>query len=195
MSVYRTAVGDGYVELIDWMGSDLDISSIAGISHDNEKGPGVDKLIEWGHNVPLEFGQIILKIKTPIFVARQFFRSRTFSYVEKSGRYNDLSDIDYFMPTRYDIPEVIDEFSQAYAEDTERYKRLLGYGVPKELARVILPLGMYTEFYVRMDMNNARKMLKLRTDSHAQKEMQDYANAIVKALEVVFPGCVAEFKE
>lgn len=185
--ISKINVGDGFVQYIEHMGSDASVSSIAGISHGNETGPGADKLVEWGHCVPLEFAQVILRIKMPVFVMRQFVRSRTFSFVEMSGRYNDLSDIDFFMPTRCDDPRVIDEFAMAWAEDTERYERLLSYGVPKELARVVLGLGMYTEFYVRMDMNNARKMLKLRTDKHAQYEMQEYARAILEILASIYP--------
>lgn len=180
-------IGDGFVALVDSMGDDESISRYAGISHNNDRGPGTGKLVDWGHMVPLEFGQAIFLIKMPLFILRQFQRTRTFSYVEKSGRYNDLTDVDFFMPTRHDSPEVIDEIAIAYTQCKNHYARLLELGVPKELARIVLPQGMFTEFYVRMDMNNARKMLKLRLDSHAQEEMQEYARAIYTILQQHFP--------
>jgi len=192
-------IGDGFVEDIAHMGDDAFISKIAGISHANELGPGVTSLIDWGHVSPLEFGQIVFHVKLPIFVLRQLMRHRSFSYMEVSGRYTDMGDQDMFLPMREDmsleqIDEACDILANYYTQAYNTYYSLAAIGLPKELARIVLPLATYTEIYVRMDIRHLRDFLSLRLDRHAQYEMREYARAIKEIAEEYFPQCLKEIE-
>lgn len=173
--------GIGYVELIEVHGREALLSQIAGLSHNSEKGPSVAKLLEWEHTSPLEFAGMIFKIKAPLFVNRQLFRHRTFSYLEQSGRYNKMQP-EFYVPN--DDAEIMATYSATY----EEYLDLLKRGIPKEQARAILPLGMYSTFYVKMDLRNMLNFFELRLDSHAQKEIQEYAYAILNFAREYFPS-------
>jgi len=192
----RIELGDGFVEDVAHMGDDAFISTIAGISHDSDTGPGVDKLLEWGHVSPLEFGQIVFHVKLPIFVLRQWMRHRAFSYMERSGRYTDMKYSDMYIPIRDGgyTPEqetdIADTLANYYAHTLLTYEKLGVIGLPKELQRIVMPLAMYTEIYVRMDIRHLREFLGLRLDKHAQYEIREYAGAIREIAREYFPQCL-----
>jgi thymidylate synthase (FAD) len=188
-------INDGFVEDIAHMGDDAFVSRVAGISHDNASGPGVYKLLEWGHVSPLEFGQIVFYIKAPLFVIRQWQRHRAFSYMEMSGRYTDMGENDMFIPIREEIRdedyiEMNDILAHCYNTSFDSYRKMIDLGMPNELARIVLPLATYTEMYVRMDIRHLRDFLSLRLDKHAQYEMREYAEAIKEIAEEYFPQCL-----
>ena len=177
----------GFVQYVSHSGDEAFISRMAGISHMNETGPSVDKLLAWEHMSPFEFANITFRIKCPIFVARQLMRHRTASYVEKSLRYNN-ADPEFFsleMDNTEDTRNVT--MASAYKQSYENYLALLKEGKPKEQARTVLPLGMYTEYFFQFDLNNLLKMLKLRLDKHAQQETRMYAYEVYTILNEHFP--------
>ena len=173
----------GYVELVKVNGDEKLISKVAGISYDSQTGPSVEKLIRLGHTSPLEFADMIFKIKAPIFTARQLFRHRHANYMEKSGRYTKF-DIEFYLPENNKKDEISKQCTQSY----ETYIKLLDDGIKKEEARMILPVNMYTTFYWKINMRSMINFLNLRLDKHAQKNIREYANLIYLFAKESFPS-------
>lgn len=147
-----------------------------------------------------------LKLKVPIFIARQIQRHRTFSYNEISRRYVDNSP-EFFWPDQwraraesakqgssfyavtdedwaYGLPGAIYEHAQ---HAVYLYNDMLDSGVAPEQARMILPQNMYTEFYMSGNLRAWSHFLALRLDGHAQKEVQDVAKMVQDILAPLFP--------
>jgi thymidylate synthase (FAD) len=213
----------GYVRYIDHMGDDLRIVEAARVSYGaGSKGEELDKkllryLFTHRHTSPFEQGIVAFNIKMPVFVMRQLVRHRTFRLNEFSGRYSELPDI-FFEPDvwrRQDEknkqgsvpPPTTDRYNNtwqmnnteilrnAYAIAYVNYETLLQRGVAKELARIVLPFGVYTEIYMNVDLHNLMHFFYLRTDSHAQKEIRDFAWAMVQIAEELFPWSIALWNE
>jgi thymidylate synthase (FAD) len=68
-------------------------------------------------------------------------------------------------------------------------------GVSRELARIVLPLSNYTELYWKQNLHNFLHMVKLRADSHAQKEIQELANAMYSLVKPLFPICCQAWED
>lgn len=185
----------GYVQFIEYMGSDYQIAKTAkmcfGRYEDrldvNQICKTIQMLIVKEHMSPFEFAQITFKVKAPIFVARQWFRHRTFSYMERSGRYVASMN------------EFYDPFDGAcndlYTQTFERYDDLLSMGDTPENARNILPQSMFTEFLCSADLRNLLHFLQLRLSKGAQKEMREYATAIATFVNDLFPMTWKSFEE
>lgn len=207
----------GYVRYIDHLGTDQRIVEAARVSYGGaSKGEEADKkLMEYlfknRHTSPFEQCNITFNIKMPIFVMRQFVRHRTFRLNEWSGRYSELKD-EFYVPEIWrrqntqgnkqgsvpDVAELWNAYNSrllvfAYNKAYETYENLLANGVAKELARIVLPVGIYTEIYVNCDLHNLIHFFNLRTDSHAQKEIQDVAWAMLHIAEKLFPWTIALF--
>ena len=212
----------GYVRYIDHLGTDMRIVEAARVSYGGaSKGEEADKkLLEYlfknRHTSPFEQCNITFNIKMPIFVMRQFVRHRTFRLNEWSGRYSELKD-EFFQPEVWREqdtknkqgslpPRVKDShemaewqdlctkaMEEAYSAAYDAYNSLLKYGVAKELARIVLPVGIYTEIYVNVDLHNLVHFWNLRLDPHAQKEIQDVAWAMLTIAEHLFPWTVTLF--
>ncbi|PLV56589.1 FAD-dependent thymidylate synthase [Thermotoga sp. SG1] len=182
----------GFVELIDVLGNDLSAVRAARVSFnmelkDEEKDRRlVEYLMRHGHESPFEHIVFTFHVKAPIFVARQWFRHRIASYNELSGRYSKLTYEFYIPPlqrfgqTRIDPEKVIEKISHVVNESYQTYMELIEAGVPREVARIILPLNLYTRFYWTVNARSLMNFLNLRADSHAQWEIQQYAVAIAK---------------
>lgn len=173
----------GKVEYVSHHGSEEFISKVAGISHNSKKGPDINKLLDWGHFSPLEFASITFKMKTPIFVARQLFRHRTGKFMEKSLRYTQSKN-DFFIPDN----KYKQIYEMTYESAFKSYDALIENGVEKEQARTVLPLGVYTEFYVQFDLRNLMNLLLLRLASDTQKETKSYAEQMFEILKIHFPN-------
>lgn len=197
-------VHNSTVELIKHNASDLDVARAAWVSNYGDDarekdGARVKGLINFlyreRHMSPFEHGSFTFFVDTTIFVAREFMRHRTGSYNETSGRYKELDPRFYipgperpliqqgkvgnytFVPGSEEQYEmVVQEFSEAYEEDWARYQRLLEAGIAKEVARDILPVGIFTQFYVTMNPRNVMQFLNLRTAPNALQEIRDVAN-------------------
>ena len=190
----------GSVELIDHIGDQFRILESARVSTGAMaiKGPDKDqKLIKYlwdhGHTSPFEQVSFTFNVKAPIFIARQVMRHRTFKFNEMSGRYREIPN-DYYIPKGWRLQDTknkqgssgIHHASKEMTVDyittcnsaIDRYKELLDCGVSREMARMVLPQSMYTEFFMTADLHNLLKFLEKRDHPDAQLEAQELAKAI-----------------
>jgi len=196
----------GSVELIDFMGSDLRVLQAARVStasHREIKTEAQNKglinyLVANKHWSPFEQVCLTFHVKLPIFVARQWMRHRTWSYNEISARYTKL-ETEFYEPVGLRAPgltnhqgsvnfagddaELLGYLKRSFVKADTRYKKLISGNVANELARVVLPVGVYTEFYCTVNLRNLLHFLELRLHTHAQYEIRVYADAILSILE------------
>jgi len=210
----------GFVRLVDYMGTDQCIVEAARVSyHSGSKGEEQDKkllryLFVNKHTSPFEMAKIKFNIKMPIFVQRQFIRHRMQNFNEVSARYTELSG-EFFLPEAWRTNDGVKnkqvsqptvwekelhqewnrEIDEFYGKSYELYQRMLGAGIARELARMVLPVAIYTEFYSCWDLNNLLKYFFLRDDPHAQGEHQDYARAMKEITKQLFPWTMEIYEE
>lgn len=209
----------GFVRLVDYMGGDSRIAEAARVSYNSKKTLRDDeKLIDYlycnGHTSPFEQVVLLFHIKMPLFVARQWVRHRTARMNEVSGRYSVMKE-EFYVPLKEDIKGqnlkdkqasgaklpaevascVVSELSKEQKSLYNSYKSFIERGVSREMARINLPLSLYTEVYWQMDLHNLFHFLTLRLSSHAQKEIRMYANAILSICKKVAPVATASFEE
>jgi len=209
----------GEVRLIDYMGSDLQVSSAARVLEDvgRHRGEADIKLIKYmwnnGHTSPFEHVVFTFYVKAPIFVIRQWQRHRTWSYNEFSARYKEVPDCWYVPdPSHIGVQSLKNHQSRIISADGELldyhasevinqacesafryYDELLTNGVPREIARGVLPVNTYTEMWATVNLNNLFKFLTLRMDEHAQFEIREYANALLELIKPVVPNSVEAY--
>jgi thymidylate synthase (FAD) len=207
---YFRVLDHGFISLVDYMGDDLAVLQAARVSYGaGTKGNLSDRgllryMLRHKHTSPFE--QVILKfhVKLPIFVARQLIRHRTASVNEYSMRYS-LPVMQFYNPSQNDMgvqskmnkqgrSEILappvslgiqEKWKESQLSVVEFYEYLTSQEVDlaRELARIGLPVSLYTEWYWTIDLHNLLHFLTLRSDSHAQWEIQQYSNlkaAIVK---------------
>lgn len=202
--------GVGYVKFTHCGGKEEEIIKSARMS--TQKGfQGWDqdkKLLKYlwdnKHATPFEFCTLSVQIKAPIFVARQVFRSRTFSYNELSGRYSELPESFYMPKLKYQdtknkqgsdgylsdeeanpiVLECIEHHKKAFA----LYRTMLQAGVSREQARIVLPVSIMTEWRMCGNLRNWMHFLSLRLDSHAQQETRELAKGIASILKPLYPN-------
>lgn len=212
----------GYVMLTDVMGDDNAIIQAARVSY--AKGVGARKsstdrhllryMLRNGHTSPFEQCVIKLEVKLPIFVERQWVRHRTGRHNEMSARYSQLPN-EFYLPGKNDIraqsatnkqgrgeplsestqEENRDSLRSSYEESYKRYEEALASGVTREIARLHLPVAIYTAKVWQMDLHNLFHFLSLRLDSHAQQEIRAYAQAIAKIVKVWVPWAWEAFED
>lgn len=183
------------------------------------KKPGDEKLLRylWGHrhHTPFEMAGLTVEVQAPIFVLRQWFTHRTQSRSEHSARYSALEPLDY-LPTldrlereaganrqaRGDAPldrdaaaRWLKELDAIYGLLESHYQRGLRAGVPREVARVVLPLARYSKMRCSANLRNWLHFLGLRLDGHAQGEIREYARAVGSLVAGHFPRTWALFTE
>ena len=208
----------GFVRLVESMGSDLSVTRAARVSYDAAWRAGEDqgsdaRLIRYlaknQHTTPFEAVEFQFEVKAPIFVFRQWHRHRTWSFNELSARYRELTE-EFYVPELDKITEQSTDNKQARTETQhkdadlirevidrsqfeafEGYRHLLELGAPRELARSILPVGTYSHMFAKVDLLNLLKFVKLRDHSHAQYEIQVYAQAMTQIAREVAPVSVA----
>ncbi|WP_456400371.1 FAD-dependent thymidylate synthase [Mesoaciditoga sp.] len=169
----------GFVELIDVFGGDKAAARAARISYMSKSDPQGDKrLIELlmtnGHESPFEHIVFTFQIKAPIFVARQWFRHRIGSFMERSGRYTKF-DEEFYVPKKSRANGLEEAMREQMQSAFKTYKELLENGVKKEVARMVLPMSLYTQWYWTVNARSLMNFLNLRADKHAQYEIQQYA--------------------
>lgn len=208
----------GYVQLVDYLGSDERICDAARVSYaDSTKRSSDRSLIRYmlnhQHWSPFEQCVVTFRIKLPIFVARQWVRHRTARLNEISGRYSELPH-EYYDYSLQGLPkqsqtnkqgsttEKIDreawcltELDSHIADAFHIYEDLLERGCAKEIARCHLPLSTYTEWYWQCDLRNLFNFLHLRMDSHAQAEIRVYAEAMYEMVKELFPLACEAFED
>ena len=213
----------GFVRLVDSMGNDLSVVRAARVSYDAAWRAGEDqgsdaKLINYlwknHHTTPFEAVTLTFEVKAPIFVFRQWHRHRTWSYNELSARYRELPE-EFYVPDpsvlgvqsksskqSRDLEAVSPEWAasqvrairEACGLSFETYRDLLAMGVPRELARSVLPVATYSHMFATVDLLNLLKFLTLRCDEHAQYEIRVYADAMRDLARTVTPVCVAAWE-
>lgn len=210
----------GFVGLVDHMGSDAAIVEAARVSYQTgTKATRTDRaliryLMRHKHTSPLEMCEVKLHIRAPIFVLRQWLRHRTARVNEESGRYSEIREM-FFSPALGDLaPQSLDNKQGREGEfplhkqkairnvidanneySYASYKALLAEDLARELARITLPLTAYSSLYWKIDLHNLLHFLTLRTDSHAQKEIRDYADAILEVIRPLFPYAVEAWED
>jgi len=188
----------GFVRLVDILGDDFSAVKAARVSYGKElKTPEKDKklifyLMKHGHETPFEHIVFTFHAKAPIFVARQWFRHRIGSFNEASLRYTELKD-EFYIPNHVRVNDTEDKQKGVIVDDEnlknnaleiieksleqsyKNYKKLLKMGIAREMARIVLPMSSYTQFYWTVNARSLMNFLNLRADSHAQWEIQQYA--------------------
>jgi len=199
----------GFVRYVDHMGTDQRIVEAARISFKRpSKGEEEDRrLLEYlyknKHTSPFEMVKVMVNIRLPIFVMRQYVRHRMQNLNEVSARYSQLP-AEFYIPKVWRAQDVRNRQGSVETDDLPHqmlsdvlntkckdayavYERMLETGVAKEMARMILPLNIYTEIYACWDMKNLLHFISLRDDSHAQAEIQEYGRAIKQICRELFP--------
>ena len=205
----------GFIRLIGHYGDDTTIFNAARVSYAGTESKTKERgllryLMRHKHTSPFEMVMFQFHVKVPIFIARQWMRHRTGKYNEQSGRYVTLSE-DLFLPdTIHYAPtenkqgrgevhaqskSLRDAIAIQYESAKELYHVLLSQGVCPEQARMVLPVAQYTEFVFEMDLHNLLHFLKLRLDPHAQKEIRDYAEAILTLIKPIVPLSVEAWED
>lgn len=210
----------GFVRLVDYMGGDQRIVQAARVSYGSgtksvrEDAALIDYLLRHQHTSPFEHVVIETHCKMPIFVARQWIRHRTARLNEMSGRYSVMEEEFYLPPkaqirfqsadnkqgrSEGDVPaelqeRVLEILRKGQHDSYEAYKGLLDEGLARELARINLPLSLYTQWYWQMDLHNLFHFLALRMDPHAQWEIREYAGALARIAKAVAPMAYASFE-
>ncbi|BBJ27767.1 FAD-dependent thymidylate synthase [Athalassotoga saccharophila] len=181
----------GYVEMVDLLGGDMAAVRSARISYMSKSDPRRDeKLIELlaklGHESPFEHIVFTFYIKAPIFVARQWMRHRIASINERSGRFTEFEE-EFYVPDPERSDNNTDMMREAMEGSFRVYKELISKGVKKEVARMVLPLSLYTEWYWTVNARSLMNFLNQRADSHAQYEIQRYAIAVAECFKNACP--------
>lgn len=208
----------GFVRLVDHMGDDSRIVQAARVSYGkgtktvNEDKGLIDYLVRHRHTSPLEMVNFTFHCKMPIFVARQWVRHRTAKLNEISGRYSEMEP-EFYVPDpdrmqsqstdnkQGSSGELIETWQDVRMDMTaeqensyDAYKSYLTEGLAKELARINLPLSLYTEWYWTMDLHNLFHFINLRSDPHAQYEIRVYSDAILELIKPIVPYAVESFE-
>ena len=195
--IKQDVLNAGYVRLVEYMGGDESVIRNARRCwrSENKSSENSDKnlirhLLREGHMTPFEAMVFTFDVKCPIFVARQWMRHRIGSFNEESLRYC-VAERDYFIPHGLNQQQLA--FWKMYNDEQFDRYNLLKQTMPKEQARSILPLGTYTKFYWTVNGSSLMNFLKLRLDKAAQKEIREYAEAILDMAKVVAPVSFTEF--
>jgi thymidylate synthase (FAD) len=177
--------------------------------------PGDEKLLRFlyenKHATPFEMAGLVIEVQAPIFVFREWHRHRTQSYNELSARYTPLPNVNYVPSVERLMMNAGTSNKQAgtvagaetlseraaedfrnslrhnYDEQEELYQWALKIGVPKELARVHLPVGRYSRMRASANLRNWLAFLTLRMAPNAQWEIRQYANAVGDVIAEKFP--------
>lgn len=169
------------------------------------------------HTSPFEMAKIWLEVQLPIFIWRQWARHRMQNMNEVSARYTELPKQFYipnawrkqavvgnkqssFVPLGDPWDPIITNYALCTESQTatehvtgfcglayDLYEQLIASGIAREQARMVLPLNIYTKMHVCFDLHNLLHFIRLRADSHAQSEIQEYANAIGSLIADYFP--------
>lgn len=212
----------GYIELLDHMGSDIDIVNAARTSFDThetdmtERNVGlINFLMRERHGTPFEMVEFKFAVKAPIFVFREWHRHRIASINEMSGRYVEL-EREFYVPARDDIREQKGKPGAYYYERMESderaamaqhtikvasdngfdaYQNMLNDGVAKEVARLVLPVNTYSKMVWKTNLRALMNFVSLRNHEHAQREIMYYASIMEQIVSTIVPVAIESFIE
>lgn len=163
-------------------------------------------------NTPFEHNAFRFHVRCPLFVAREWFRHRIGSFNEESARYHQLEG-DFYVPAPEDVrsqvgkpgaytfepvaPDVADgvriDLSEHYERAYRLYRELIDRGLAKELARCVLPMGTFTQFYWTVNARSLMNFISLRATETAQLEIRRYAEALEELFAELMPVTHAAF--
>jgi thymidylate synthase (FAD) len=203
-SDYRPVLDHGFVRLDAVMADDLSVVNAARVSfarHKDAMDASDEGLIRFlmreRHGTPFEHNSFRFHIRCPIFVAREWFRHRIGSFNEFSMRYAKATD-DFYVPAPEDVrsqvgkpgaytfetvaPELAEStretFESIYQVAYAAYEELVEAGIAREIARCVLPVGAYTEFFWTVNARALMNFVSLRAAETAQREIRRYADAV-----------------
>lgn len=209
----------GFVKLVDCMGDDSAIVQAARVSYGKgTKSVSEDEgliryLMRHQHTTPFEMVEFKFHCRMPIFVARQWIRHRTANVNEMSARYSEMPDWFYEPAAEHcttqsaqnkqggtgepieDAFQIAQSFVKTQAEAYEQYEVYLKKEMRRELARINLPVSLYTEWYWKIDLHNLFHFLKLRLDKHAQYEIRVFAEAMAGLVKEKVPVAWRAFED
>jgi thymidylate synthase (FAD) len=201
------------------MASDLSVVNGARVSFARHKAEMDDAdaglirfLMRERHGTPFEHNAFRFHVRCPIFVAREWFRHRVGSFNEFSMRYAKASD-EFYVPAAEDVRTQVgkpgaysfepvdeevaettrDQLREIYEAAYDAYERLVELGVAREIARAVLPVGAYTEFYWTVNARSLMNFVSLRAAETAQREIRRYAEACERFLAEEMPVTYAAF--
>jgi thymidylate synthase (FAD) len=216
-----TVLDHGFVRLDDCMADDLAVVNAARVSFarrvtelsDADRGL-VRFLMRERHSTPFEHGVFRFHIKCPIFVAREWMRHRAGSYNEHSARYSELPD-EFYVPALEDVrtqvgkpgayrfepvdretaEETRETLTATYRDSYLVYRGMIDRGVAREIARMALPVGIYTQFHWTLNARSLMNFLSLRNAETAQLEIRRFAEAVEVMFSERMPVTHAAFVE
>jgi thymidylate synthase (FAD) len=216
-----TVLDHGFVRLDDCMADDLAVVNAARVSFakrvdemgDADRGL-VRFLMRERHSTPFEHGVFRFHVKCPIFVAREWMRHRAGSYNEHSARYSELPE-EFYVPAADDVRTQVgkpgsysfEPVDAALAEETREtlgatyreaylaYRGMIDRGVAREIARMVLPVGIYTQFHWTLNARSLMNFLSLRNADTAQLEIRRFAEAVELLFAERMPVTHASFVE
>lgn len=215
-SIIYEVLDKGFIEFVDMMGNDLRaveaarVSFQKGLSSEERDRKLIDYLMENGHESPFEHIVFTFRVKAPMFVARQWFRHRISSFNEISGRYSIIKH-EFYYPQKLRKQDKVNKQGSLFGFDEDKefgsiemikkqtencydtYEKLLSQGVAREMARMVLPLNIYTQWYWTINVRSLMNFLNLRADSHAQYEIQEYAKIIANIFKEQCPWTYTSF--
>ena len=198
----------GFVRLDEAMASDRSVVNAARVSFARRKEEMDDSdrglirfLLRERHGTPFEHNAFRFHVRAPIFVVREWMRHRVGSFNEFSMRYAKATD-DFYVPDADDVrtqvgkpgsysfepvePDLAEKARQelqgVYEAAFTAYERLVEQGVARELARAVMPVGAYTEFYWTVNARSLMNFVSLRAAETAQREIRRYAEACERFL-------------
>ncbi|HOU17025.1 MAG TPA: FAD-dependent thymidylate synthase [Candidatus Marinimicrobia bacterium] len=210
----------GFIRLVDYMGGDSRIVQSARVSYGKgtksvrEDEALIDYLMRHQHTSPFEQVVLTFHCKMPIFIARQWIRHRAARVNEISGRYSVMED-EFYLPEEtaiqyqnkdnrqgrdpQEVPvhlrqKVLNILAKGQQVAYDDYQKMLADDIARELARINLPLSLYTQWYWQIDLHNLFHFLELRMDEHAQWEIRQYANVIADITRAVAPLAFRAFE-
>lgn len=213
--------GISLVRLDEFCGKDVSVVNAARVSHAKKVSDMTERdeklinyLAEHEHGTPFEHNFLKFEVKAPIFVFREWHRHRVgWSYNEWSMRYleggKDI-ELQFYIPSvmrgqsksnRQASDGLITDISTkqdmiiAYSSATAVYNKLIANGVARELARSVLPVGMYSSMITSCNLRSLLHFLKLRLSSDAQWEIRQYAKAMLKLAEPHFPVTIGNWRK
>lgn len=221
--IYHDDIGE--VALIDHVGSDQRVVDAARVSFAADggewRGEKDEKLIRYmlrnGHTSPFEHCVVTWRFTVPLFIRSQHHRHRTWAFNEVSRRYTS-ERLEFYLPETFRTQHVSnkqasneDEINPSWSADypltasdavkrhcaqsLHVYNGMIGRGVCREQARMVLPQNLYTSYFGTVSLHNAFGFLRQRLDSHAQWEIRKVAEAMYADLERLYPISVREYKE
>ncbi|HNZ36620.1 MAG TPA: FAD-dependent thymidylate synthase [Candidatus Marinimicrobia bacterium] len=210
----------GFIRLVDYMGGDSRIVQSARVSYGKgtksvrEDEALIDYLMRHQHTSPFEQVVLTFHCKMPIFIARQWIRHRAARVNENSHRHSLIED-EFYLPEEtaiqyqnkdnrqgrdpQEVPvhlrqKVLNILAKGQQVAYDDYQKMLADDIARELARINLPLSLYTQWYWQIDLHNLFHFLELRMDEHAQWEIRQYANVIADITRAVAPLAFRAFE-